>query len=85
MQGKKFYQSKTINSAIIIIVVGIMNLWTLFTKPMDGFTYDTWTEDIQKQKADELKNLILVGGGAGAIYGRTKAKKPIGDTDDEEK
>jgi hypothetical protein len=84
MKGKAFYQSKTINSAIVIILVALTNLWTLFTKPMDDVTYDTWNEDLQQKNSEQLKNFVLVGGGAAAIYGRTKAKKPIGNGDSED-
>ncbi len=76
MEHKHFLQSKTVDSAILIIIVAILNIVGLFeAKP--GQTYDTMLE-MQGRQKEQIKNLLLIGGGGGAIYGRVKANKKLG-------
>lgn len=76
MEHKGYLQSKTIESAILIIIVALLNILGLF-EATPGKTYDTML-DMEGRKKEQVKNLLLIGGGGGAIYGRIKAKKKLG-------
>lgn len=76
METKHPLKSKTIESAIIIIVVALLNLLNI-GNDRPGQTYDTMLDE-QNRQGEQIKNLFLLGGGAGAIYGRAKANTKIG-------
>lgn len=76
METKGYLHSKTIDSAIIIIIVAILNILGLF-EATPGQTYDTMLEMKGRQK-EQIKNLLLIGGSGGVVYGRIKAKKKLG-------
>lgn len=76
MENKGYLKSKTIDSAIIIIIVAVLNIVGLF-EATPGQTYDTMLE-LQGRQKEQIKNLLLLGGSGGAIYGRIKATKRLG-------
>lgn len=76
MESKPYWQSKTVHSAIIIIVIAILNILGI-GDATPGKTYDTML-DLEHREREQIKNLLLIGGGGGAIYGRAKADKRLG-------
>jgi hypothetical protein len=70
---KKFYKSKTVDSALVIIVIAILNILGVGEVEI-GKTYDTLTETTG-HKTESAKDIGLLIGGAGAIYGRYKVKE----------
>lgn len=76
MKIKENLQSKTVNSALLIIIVAILNIMGLF-EATPGQTYDTMLE-LQGRQGEQIKNLLLMGGGAGAIFGRNHLNKKLG-------
>ncbi len=84
MKIKDNLKSKTVNSAILIIIVAVLNLLGLF-EATPGQTYDTMLE-LENRSNEQIKNLLLIGGGAGAIFGRNNLNKKLGkkkEPDDE--
>jgi len=65
-------KSKTINSTLIIIVIAILNLLGVGETEI-GNTYDTLT-DATGQKTEGAKDIGLLLGSAGVIYGRYRVK-----------
>lgn len=66
-------KSKTINSALTIIVIACLNLLGVGESQI-GDTYDTITT-ATGQKTEAAKDIGLLIAGAGAIYGRVKVKE----------
>lgn len=66
-------KSKTIDSALIVIVMAALSLLGVGEKEL-GKTYDTITTETGKEVAAG-KDLISLLAGAGAIYGRYKVKE----------
>ncbi len=71
-------KSKTVNSALTIIVIACLNLLGVGETQI-GNTYDTIT-DVTGQKTEAAKDIGLLLGSAGVVYGRYKVK----EEDDEE-
>ncbi len=65
-------KSKTINSAIIIIIIGLMNLIGIGDKQI-AQTYDTMTDG--KGTTEQVKDIGIVAGAIGVIYGRLRVGK----------
>ena len=65
-------KSKTINSAIIIIIIGLMNLIGIGDKQI-AQTYDTMTDG--KGTTEQVKDIGIVAGAIGVIYGRFRVGK----------
>lgn len=65
-------KSKTINSALTIIVIACLNLLGVGETQI-GNTYDTIT-DSTGQKTEAAKDIGLLLGSAGVIYGRYRVK-----------
>ena len=70
-------KSKTIDSALIIIVIAILSLLGVGEAEV-GKTYDTITTQTGK-RTENAKEIITILGGAGAIYGRYKVKEKDDD------
>ncbi len=68
---KKPFKSKTINSALIVIVIAILSLFGVGEKDM-GSTIDTMTNG---QGTENIKEIITILAGAGVIYGRYRVKE----------
>lgn len=83
MKIKDNLKSKTVNSSILILIVAILNILGLF-EATPGQTYDTMLE-LQNRQNEQIKNLLLLGGAGGAIYGRNHLNKKLGgkEPDDE--
>lgn len=71
--NKSPIKSKTINSAIVIIVIALLNLLGVGETEI-GQTYDTMT-DATGQKTEAAKDIGLLFGSAGVIYGRFRVGK----------
>ena len=80
MKTKKFWQSKTINSGIIIIILALMSIMGVGEEKL-GNTYDTLI-DKTGQKTEAGKDVLTGILGALAIYGRKTAKTKIGGKDE---
>ena len=65
-------KSKTINSALTIIVIACLNLLGVGETKI-GNTYDTIT-NATGQKTEAAKDIGLLIGSAGVIYGRYRVK-----------
>lgn len=65
-------KSKTINSAIIIIVIALMNFVGIGDKQI-AQTYDTMTDG--KGTTEQVKDIGIVAGAIGVIYGRFRVGK----------
>jgi hypothetical protein len=70
------FKSKTVNSALVIILIAVMSLLG-FGEEEIAKTYDSIGEG---QKTETTKELLTLAAGIGAIYGRYKVK----EKDDEE-
>ena len=70
---KSPFKSKTINSAITIIVIALLNILGVGENETNN-TYDAIT-DVTGQKTESIKDLGLLLGSAGVIYGRFKVKE----------
>ena len=70
--NKNPIKSKTINSAIIIIIIGLMNLVGIGDKQI-AETYDTMTDG--KGTIEQVKDIGVVAGAIGVIYGRFRVGK----------
>lgn len=70
-------KSKTVNSALTIVVIACLNLLGVGEVQI-GNTYDTIT-DATGQKTEAAKDIGLLLGSAGVVYGRYKVK----ESDDE--
>lgn len=68
---KKPYKSKTINSALVIILITVMSLLG-FGEEEIAKTYDSIG---QESKTETTKELVTLVAGLGAIYGRYKVKE----------
>ena len=66
-------KSKTINSALTIIVIACLNLLGVGEQQI-GSTYDT-ISDATGQGTESAKDIGLLLGSAGVIYGRYKVKE----------
>ena len=66
-------KSKTINSAIVIIIIALMNLIGIGEEQI-GKTYDTIT-DATGSQTEAAKDIGLLVGAAGVVYGRFNVKK----------
>ena len=73
-------KSKTVDSALIVIVLAALSLLGVGEKEL-GKTYDTITTETGSEMAAGKDILSLIAG-AGAIYGRYKVKEK--DDEDEE-
>ena len=69
---KKPYKSKTINSALVIILITIMSLMGIGEKEIVK-TYDS-ISNTTGEKSENIKDLITMFAGFGVVYGRYKAK-----------
>lgn len=65
-------KSKTIKSALTIIVIAILNILGVGEAEI-GNTYDTIT-NATGQKTETAKDIGILVAGAGAVYGRCKVK-----------
>jgi hypothetical protein len=65
-------KSKTINSAIIIIIIALMNIIGIGDKQI-AQTYDTMTDG--KGTTEQVKDIGVVAGAIGVIYGRYRVGK----------
>ncbi len=65
--NKNPIKSKTINSAIVIIVIGLLNIIGIGDKQI-AQTYDTMTDG--KGTTEQVKDIGIVAGAIGVIYGR---------------
>lgn len=81
MKKKPFFKSKTINSALVIILISVMGLLGVGEKQIAA-TYDTVSDGGGSDNATELITLI---GGITTIHGRYTAKGGIGKDEDPEK
>ncbi len=68
---KKPYKSKTVNSALVIILIAVMSLLGFGEKEI-AKTYDQLGQESKTETAKELMTLVAAGG---VIYGRYKAKE----------
>ncbi len=64
-------KSKTIVSALVIIMVAIMSILGVGEKEVIQ-TYDAIAKETDQ--ADSIKEIVTIIAGAGAIYGRYKVK-----------
>lgn len=71
--NKSPFKSKTINSAIVIIIIALMNLVGVGEEQI-GKTYDTLT-DATGSQTEAAKDIGLLLGSAGVIYGRVRVGK----------
>ncbi len=65
--NKNPIKSKTIKSAIVILIIGLMNLIGVGDKQI-AQTYDTMTDG--KGTTEQVKDIGILAGAIGVIYGR---------------
>ncbi len=71
--NKSPIKSKTIRSAIVIVVIALLNLLGVGEEQI-GKTYDTMI-DATGEKTEAAKDIGLLLGSAGVIYGRFRVGK----------
>lgn len=74
---KKPYKSKTVNSALVIILITVMSLLG-FGEEEIAKTYDAIGQESKTETVKELATLLAAGG---AIYGRYKVKEKDDEKD----
>lgn len=82
MKTKPFFKSKTVNSALVIIVIAALNLLGIGEAEI-GATYDTITTNTGTT-TESAKDLTALVAGAVAIYGRFRADTKLGKAGDNE-